>query len=518
MAYTYDDFLTRLNASGLAGQFSEYDLATAQQFPEFGISMLSLKQDYKNATTDVGRQMANTMAEQLRASYGNYAGGGSGSSYINLGRSPSDYESKYGTLIDETMEKMNNYGDFSYGPAPTYTSRWDTQMTDILDQMINRQPYLYNLETDPVWSAYKKQYRREGQRATADTLAQVSAMTGGMPSSYAVTAAQQAGDYYNAQMTDMIPQLYQQAYERYLNEYTLKQNDLAAVQSMEQMDYGKYQDQLSQYNTDRNLAYNQWQDQYNMLSNNLSQMQTQDQIDYGKFTDDLSWDQELLQNYQNQQAAGRDSAAAQVEAILAAGGIPSADLVAASGLSQEYIDIMAAYYARQAAASAGSGSGGAVTAAQKDARNQVDAIIEAGGVPSAELVAASGYLQETINAMVAAARGGGNKTAFQTVFEQGIDPADYAYSNKISDVGGFVDAYNAAYPNLQQQAITDERVAQGLAPTGTRWNDAQYQQFLYAIANTPNNEDKRFNISAAVFNGNITPEQGEALYAKYGIR
>lgn len=430
MAYTYDDFLTRLNASGLAGQFSEYDLATAQQFPEFGISMLSLKQDYNNATTDVGRQMANTMAEQLRASYGNYAGGGSGSSYINLGRSPSDYESKYGSLIDETMDKLNNYGDFSYGPAPEYTSRWDTQMTDILDQMLNRQPYLYNLETDPVWSAYKKQYRREGQRATADTLAQVSAMTGGMPSSYAVTAAQQAGDYYNAQMTDMIPQLYQQAYERYLNEYTLKQNDLAAVQSMEQLDYGKYQDQLSQYNTDRNLAYNQWQDQYNMLSNNLSQMQTQDQIDYGKFTDDLSWDQELLQNYQNQQAAGRDSAAAQVEAILAAGGVPSADLVAASGLSQEYIDTMAAYYARQAAASAGAGGGGGSSSGKADEEEPMQSV-------------------------------------FELIYQNGMDPAEYWYSTGGSATASSVEAFVNSYNNwLRRQSGADENNTSGQSGAG----------------------------------------------------
>lgn len=478
MAYTYDDFLTRLNASGLAGQFSEYDMETARMYPEFGISMLSLKQDYNNATTDVGRQMANTMAEQLRASYGNYAGGVTGSSYINLGRSPSDYESKYGSMIDDTMDRLNNYGDFSYGPAPTYESRWDAQMTDILDQMTNRQPYLYNLETDPVWSAYKKQYRREGQRATADTLAQVSAMTGGMPSSYAVTAAQQAGDYYNAQMTDIIPQLYQQAYERYLNEYTMKQNDLAAVQSMEQMDYGKYQDQLSQYNADRNLAYNQWQDQYNMLSNNLSQMQTQDQLDYGKFTDDLSWDKQLLQNYQDQQAAGRDSAAAQVEAIIEAGGIPSADLVAASGLSQEYVDVMAGYYARAAAAS-GSGSGGT-----------------GGG---------SG--------------GGSGGEEYSSVFAQvassGMTPEEYAYSvmglTSATAVKAFAESYNAWAGKMAQGQT------QGTSAAGRPFTDAQYKLFEGELEQSRDKGTRLNLLEDAYTRGQITEEQARALAKQYGI-
>lgn len=487
MAYTYDDFLARLNASGLAGQFSEYDLATAQRFPEFGISMLSLKQDYNNATTDVGRQMANTMAEQLRSSYGNYAGGGDGGSYINLGRSPSDYQSKYGTLIDETMERLNNYGEFSYGAAPTYESRWDAQMQDILNQMVNRQPYLYNLETDPVWSAYKKQYRREGQRATADTLAQVSAMTGGMPSSYAVTAAQQAGDYYNAQMTDMIPQLYQQAYERYLNEYTMKQNDLAAVQSMEQMDYGKYQDQLNQYNVDRNLAYNQWQDQYNMLSNNLSQMQTQDQIDYGRFGDDLAWDQQNFENYQAQQEAGRSSAAAQVEAILAAGGVPSADLVAASGLSREYVDIMAGYYARAAAASAGGGGGGSGRGTSSGSGDAEDSM----------------------------------QSVFELIYQNGWDPADYWYSTggsgTATSVEAFVNSFNA-YAKKRDGAAAGQEAEKTEKPT-----DGSPLPISTLMTQAGNMMAAGNNIGAAEYlvmaaqGGALTEEQLERILNQMGL-
>ena len=77
----------------------------------------------------------------------------------------------------------------------------------------------YNPDTDPVWQAYQKQYRREGQRAAEDTLGRYAAMTGGMPSTAAVTAASQAGDYYASQLSDKLPEVYQQAYQRYLQEY-----------------------------------------------------------------------------------------------------------------------------------------------------------------------------------------------------------------------------------------------------------------------------------------------------------
>ena len=98
--------------------------------------------------------------------------------------------------------------------------------------------FSYDLESDPVWQAYKKQYTREGQRATQDALGTTAASTGGIPSSYATAAATQAGDYYAAQMTDKVPELYQQAYNRYLNE-------------------------LSQWNADRNFGYGQYIDELN---------------------------------------------------------------------------------------------------------------------------------------------------------------------------------------------------------------------------------------------------------------
>ena len=75
MAYTYDDFVKAANQSGLMGQFSQDDLNLAQKYPEFGLSVLSLKKDYNNAATAEQRLLANQAANELRKSYGNYSGG-----------------------------------------------------------------------------------------------------------------------------------------------------------------------------------------------------------------------------------------------------------------------------------------------------------------------------------------------------------------------------------------------------------------------------------------------------------
>lgn len=191
--YTYDDFLKAYNQSGIG--FSDADMQLAQKNPNAGMGLIDAKVRWNQAKTAAERAKYNQQAESIRSLYGGYLGGDDGFGYTPVD-SPNDYTAP---------EK------------PTFS---------------------YNLESDPVWQAYKKQYTREGQRATQDALGTTAASTGGIPSSYATAAATQAGDYYAAQMTDKVPELYQQAYNRYLNE-------------------------LSQWNADRSFGYGQYIDELN---------------------------------------------------------------------------------------------------------------------------------------------------------------------------------------------------------------------------------------------------------------
>ena len=193
VSFTYDDFLKAYNNSGIG--FSDADMQLAQKNPNAGMGLIDAKVRYNQAKTAAERAKYNQQAESIRSLYGGYLGGSDGWGYTPVD-SPNDYTAP---------EK------------PTFS---------------------YNLESDPVWQAYKKQYTREGQRATQDALGTTAASTGGIPSSYATAAATQAGDYYAAQMTDKVPELYQQAYNRYLNE-------------------------LSQWNADRSFGYGQYIDELN---------------------------------------------------------------------------------------------------------------------------------------------------------------------------------------------------------------------------------------------------------------
>lgn len=346
MAYTYDDFVKAANQSGLMGQFSQDDLNLAQKYPEFGLSVLSLKKDYNNATTAEQRLLANQAANELRKSYGNYSGGADGGSFR--------LESKLNRRSDDLLDQLGSFGSFSYGEAPTYENTFAQQQKDLLDRILNREDFSWSKETDPQWSSYKKSYLREGDRATANALAQASAASGGRPSSHAVNAATQAGDYYATKLNDVIPTLYQQAYERYLDEYNMKLKDLNAVNQQEQLDYAKYLDRLGQFNTDRGFAYQNYADDYDRLRSQLADVQGQDQIDYARYLDEAS-----------RRQTAQDSIRSQVDAILAAGGSPSANLVNESGYSSEYVKALEDAYRKQgaekAAKKSGSGGGGTMS-------------------------------------------------------------------------------------------------------------------------------------------------------------
>lgn len=276
--YTYEQFQQAAQNSGLLNSFSQADLNLAQKNPDAGMSILTAKKDWMNATTDEQRALANQRAEEIRSSFGEYTGGTTGAGFTLTPLSPNHFDygdaptwsgGSFSDDVKNLWDQALNYGDFNYGDAPTYTSRWDPTIQEMINNILNREDFTYDPATDPLYQNYRKQYTREGQRATADALGAAAAASGGIPSSYASTAAGQAGNYYAAQMTDMIPELYQLAYNQYLNDYQMDLSDLGVVQGQEATDYGRYQDQLNQYNTDRNFAYNQYLNGFNMLNTNL---------------------------------------------------------------------------------------------------------------------------------------------------------------------------------------------------------------------------------------------------------
>ena len=221
----------------------------------------------------------------------------------------------YSTQFDPAGKSQAYYdalnNPFTYTRPENYTSRlqgtWDAQLA-AAQAAANRQ-FTYDASTDPVYQAYLKQYAREGQRASANTLGQAAAMTGGRPSSYAVSAASQAGNYYAAQAADKLPELYQQAYQRYLQDYQNKLGLLSAINQRENTEQGIWEGNTNNtwkgigtdydiYNNSLQNLYNAaglertlQQDEYDRFLNELNQYNTNRNFNYGQSLDDINWEE-----------------------------------------------------------------------------------------------------------------------------------------------------------------------------------------------------------------------------------
>ena len=293
--YTYDDFREAAKRAGLINQFSDADMRLAEANPNLGMGLLQSKQDYRAATSDEQRAAANSRAESYRKQ-GGYTGGSDGSGYNPINTNPVSFQSS--------------------AVKPTYTPTYDKQKTDLINAILNRKEFSYDAEKDPLFEQYKKQYTREGRRATEDTLGAVSAQTGGLPSSYAVSAAAQAGNYYASQLSDKIPELYQAAYNRYLQDYNDKIRDLGMLDDQENILYDRYLRDLDQYNNEYNREYKQLLDENDFRAQQRAEERQLDETAYNRSRDAVA-DARYDAQY-NDEAAKEDYQRQYNEAVLAA--------------------------------------------------------------------------------------------------------------------------------------------------------------------------------------------------------
>ena len=150
--------------------------------------------------------------------------------------------------------------------APTYQGTYDQQLNELYQQIVNRDKFSYNINEDALYQQYVDQFTTQGKLAMQDAMGQAAAMTGGYGNSYAQSVGQQAYQGYLQQLNQVVPELYGMAYDQYRNEGQDLLNQYAMLGEMRDTEYMRYQDQLNQYWNERNFQYQQGQDEYNKLA------------------------------------------------------------------------------------------------------------------------------------------------------------------------------------------------------------------------------------------------------------
>lgn len=239
----------------------------------------------------------------------------------------SDYYSKY---LPENR--------YAYDPSKNDAyQRANDQATAIYDKIMNRGEFSYDVNKDKLYQQYRDLYAQMGRSAMEDTMGQAAALTGGYGSTYSQNAGQQAYNAYLQKLNEVVPELYNAAYNRYnqegqdlMNLYSMARSN---ADSAYERDYNQWYNRLQLERGDEDTSYNRQQAEENRRL-------TQEETDYER----------------KQNAWSRLSSL-----ITTTGYQPSNEELAAAGMSSNEAAYLRQYYQQQKAAasnkSGGSGGG-----------------------------------------------------------------------------------------------------------------------------------------------------------------
>lgn len=254
---------------GVQGQYVS-PISSASSAPSYsggGISAYSSAQDQynyamRNATPPDRRTTTDEPSTNGGdgGSGGGGGGGGNGSAPSTTGSATPHSDIPFDTGYIPTndpayMEALNALTNLT-GNAPTYTPSYDEQLADLYNRIIGRGPFQYDLNQDPFYQQYRTQAIDTGRLAMADSMGQAAALTGGYGSSYGAQVGQQQYDAYLRQLNEQVPEFYDSAYNRWLNEGNALEEQYALTRAAANDEYNRYQDSLSDYYTQLNNAAN----------------------------------------------------------------------------------------------------------------------------------------------------------------------------------------------------------------------------------------------------------------------
>ena len=121
-----------------------------------------------------------------------------------------------------------------------YQSKWQSQLDDVTDQILNRKPFEYDLNGDAFYNQYKDKFVQQGKMAMMDTMGQAAGLTGGYGSSYAQQVGQQTYQGHLQGLNDVIPELYQLAMDSYDRQGAALADKYNLLADREARDYSRY--------------------------------------------------------------------------------------------------------------------------------------------------------------------------------------------------------------------------------------------------------------------------------------
>ncbi|MBR5322167.1 MAG: hypothetical protein IKU48_01295 [Clostridia bacterium] len=164
---------------------------------------------------------------------------------------------------EKVKEAFQNYNDYKNNNKPQDFVFSDAELlTQTQNEFFNKEDFSYDLESDPLYNQYKKNYIEQGKQAMEDTIGNASALSGGYGNSYAQTAGNKAYNSYLDKLNNIVPELYEMAYSRYSDELKTLENKLGYLTDKNKDEYSRYLDSYNIYTDEVNALRNLYLNEY----------------------------------------------------------------------------------------------------------------------------------------------------------------------------------------------------------------------------------------------------------------
>lgn len=155
-------------------------------------------------------------------------------------------------------------------------------INDTLNKIMNREAFSFDINGDALYNQYKDLYSQQGKMAMMNTMGQAAALTGGYGNSYATTAGNQAYQSSLQQLNEVVPELYQLAYQKYRDEGDALAQQYALLGDMDEREKSREREELSNYYKQLDYLTNEADKLYDR---EYSQWADKTNLDFGIFTD-----------------------------------------------------------------------------------------------------------------------------------------------------------------------------------------------------------------------------------------
>lgn len=201
-----------------------------------------------------------------------------------------------GYTPSQSVQQAKDYLQQIQSSAPEpYESKYDAQLQEIYNKIMNREPFAYDLNGDALYHQYAELYRQQGKQAMADTMGQAAALTGGYGNSYAATAGNQAYQSYMQALASRVPELHQMALDRYNAEGAEMMNQYSLTRDMDEAEYGRYRDSVGDWMNERQYAQSAYESErkmdYGTYADRLQYLMAMAQLENQDYWTGLEWAQ-----------------------------------------------------------------------------------------------------------------------------------------------------------------------------------------------------------------------------------